>query len=120
MTKVLVADDEPSVREILSRFLTSKGDEVITAADGEQALEMFRLHKPELVLLDIMMPRLNGLETLKRIRSLDDKVGVIMISALGDEATARQAIALGAYDYITKPFSFDYLETTVMTKLLLR
>jgi two-component system, OmpR family, response regulator ResD len=95
--RVLVVDDEPIVREVLSRYLTRAGFEVSAAADGQVALEIFEASRPELVVLDLMLPRVDGLEVFRRIRA-SDGAAVIML-------TARVGLELGADDYVAKPFS---------------
>ncbi len=117
--RILVADDDESIRGVLKRFLEQKNYEVITVCDGKQAVEQFKKFKPAMTLLDISMPVMNGLETLKKILELDSKAAVAMITANGELETARMCMQLGAYDYIAKPFNFDYLETSVSAKILL-
>ena len=118
MSKILVVDDEKDITDMLARFLKDAGHEPITAQSGLEAVEKVTKDKPEIVLLDIRMPGMDGVETLKKIRALDPKIGVIMITAFSDEATAKKCIELGAFDYITKPISLDYLEKAVILKLL--
>ena len=115
LTTVLVADDKKSMREFLSEALQKEGYQVSLAADGEQALELFRELIPDIVITDIRMPGLNGLEFLKSMRDLDPEAVVIVITAYGSIETAVTAMKSGAYDYITKPFSIDEL-TVVMDK----
>lgn len=117
--KVLVVDDEPRIREVLEKFLAKKGFQPITAASGEEALEKVMKEGPIVVLSDIKMPGMDGIMLLKRIREINEGIGVIMITAVGDEDIAHQAIELGAYDYIVKPLDFDYLEMCLLTKILL-
>lgn len=116
--RVLVADDDPGVQTVLNRFLKSKGYSVWSAADGRQALEKELLFKPHLVLLDIDMPVLDGLSTLRRLRELNRPLGIIMISGAENAETARQCLKEGASDFIAKPFNFDYLELSVWAKIL--
>lgn len=118
MSKILVVDDEKDITDMLARFLKDAGHEPITAQSGLEAVEKVTKDKPEIVLLDIRMPGMDGVETLKKIRALDPKIGMIMITAFSDEATAKKCIELGAFDYITKPISLDYLEKAVILKLL--
>ena len=115
--RILVVDDEEEIRQLVAEFLESRGYSVITAASGADALIAVKHYRPDLVLMDIMMPRMNGLEALKRIREIDRHVGIIMLTAVEDETIAREAIRREAYDYITKPLDFGYLELAVMTKL---
>ena len=118
-TKVLVVDDEPSVRDVLSRFLVERGYLVDAAADGHEALAMIRADMPDIVLLDLKMPRLGGIELLQLLREEGVDVAVITISGHADEDTARESLRLGAADFINKPFDLEYLETSLLAKLLL-
>jgi DNA-binding response OmpR family regulator len=101
---VLVVDDEPMVREVLARYLEKDGFAVDTASDGAEALEAFEAGRPDLVLLDLMLPRVDGLEVFRRIRA-QGQTAVIMLTAKGEETDRVVGLELGADDYITKPFS---------------
>ena len=101
---VLVVDDEPIVRDVLSRYLLRSGFSVGSAADGEAALEAIDQEPPDLVLLDLMLPRLDGIEVFHRIRTRSD-TPVIMLTAKGAESDRIAGLELGADDYVTKPFS---------------
>jgi len=101
---VLVVDDEPMVREVLTRYLEKDGFSVETAADGEEALATFDRSAPDVVLLDLMLPRVDGLELLKRMRGRRF-APVIMLTAKGAETDRIVGLELGADDYVTKPFS---------------
>jgi DNA-binding NtrC family response regulator len=118
MEKILVVDDEIHVVRLLQEFLTSKGYEVYTAMNGAEALVKVKEMKPRIVLLDIMMPGMGGIDTLKEIKKIDPNIGVIMVTAIIDEDLANRAVKLGAYDYITKPINIDYLETCVAVKMI--
>src|SRR5918994_5592136 len=102
--RVLVVDDEPMVREVLSRYLERDGFEVESAADGELALQAFEARRPDLVLLDLMLPRLDGFEVFRRIRARAPSP-VIMITARGDVTDRIVGLEIGADDYVSKPFS---------------
>jgi two-component system nitrogen regulation response regulator NtrX len=104
---VLVVDDEKSIIETLSSIIEDEGYDVITASSGEKGLKMFLKHNPDIILLDIWMPDMDGIETLKQIRSRDKEVSIIMISGHSNIDTAVQAIKLGAYDFLEKPLSLD-------------
>lgn len=117
MPRILVVDDEPDAVELLQEFLIVKGYDVITASDGEEALRQVKEHRPHLVLLDVRMPRMNGMEVLKRVREIDREVGVIMVTAVNEEDTGREALKMGAFDYITKPLDFQYLERSLWYKI---
>ena len=117
MPRVLVVDDEPDALELLQAFLEAKGYEVLTASDGEEALQKVKEERPHLMLLDVRMPKLTGLEVLKRVREIDREVGVIMVTAVNEEETGRQALQMGAFDYITKPLDLKYLERCLWVKI---
>lgn len=102
--RVLVVDDEPMVRDVLARYLTKEGFAVETAEDGEAALVAFEQARPDLVLLDLMLPRIDGIEVFRRIRA-STSTAVIMLTAKGDETDRVVGLELGADDYVTKPFS---------------
>jgi DNA-binding response OmpR family regulator len=117
MPRVLVVDDEPDFIELLREFLTVKGYEVTAASDGEEALRKVKEDRPHLILLDVRMPKMNGLEVLKQVREIDHEVGVIMVTAVNEEETGRQALKMGAFDYITKPLDLNYLERSLWYKI---
>jgi DNA-binding response OmpR family regulator len=102
--RVLVVDDEPIVREVLARYLSRDGFTVDTAEDGEEALAAFGRSRPDLVLLDLMLPRLDGLEVFRRMRG-EAGPAVIMLTARGEETDRIVGLELGADDYVVKPFS---------------
>jgi DNA-binding response OmpR family regulator len=114
---VLVVDDDPATVELLRDFLVAKGYEVLTAADGAEALRTVKAERPHLLLLDVMMPKLDGLEVLRQVKAIDPGVGVIMVTGVNEEAIGRQAMALGAFDYIVKPLDLPYLEQSLWYKL---
>jgi len=118
MAKILVVDDEIEACNALKEFLEVKGYEVHTAQDGSSALDKVRELRPHLVLLDMIMPGMHGIEVLQEIKEIDSKIGVIMVTVVTDEAQAKKALQLGAYDYITKPVDLNYLDTVVMVKIL--
>jgi DNA-binding response OmpR family regulator len=107
--KVLVIDDEPSIVELFTDYLTGQGFDVISAGGGEEGLDRLRSDSPDIVLLDMRMPGVDGLETLRRIRKVNMGVPVLMVSGNDDIAAAKEAIALGAFDYTLKPVDFNYL-----------
>ena len=102
--KLLVVDDDRDLVEVLDYALRREGHEVIRAYDGEAALAAVRKEKPDLVVLDINLPKLAGFVVLERIRHLDDHVAVLMLSARADESDVLRGLQLGADDYLTKPF----------------
>jgi OmpR family response regulator RpaB len=106
--RVLVADDEAQIRKVLRHRLEVAGYEVFTAEDGEQALELFHNIKPDLVILDISMPRLDGYQVCATIREVSD-IPIMVLSARTDEPDRLAGLRLGADDYVTKPFSLAEL-----------
>jgi two-component system response regulator ResD len=102
--RVLVVDDEPIVRDVLGRYLSRGGFEVTTAEDGSAALERFAAAPPDLVLLDLMLPGVDGVEVFTRIRAGHD-TPVILLTAKGEETDRLVGLEIGADDYVTKPFS---------------
>lgn len=102
--RVLLVDDEATIRDIVRRYLVADGFEVAEAGDGEDALRQFQARRPDLVVLDIMMPGLDGLEVLRRLRAESD-VYVILLTAKAEEVDKLVGLSVGADDYLTKPFS---------------
>ncbi len=104
MTKILVIDDEPSIINLVSAYLKPEGYEVFTAADGNAGLKAARVFKPDLIILDLMLPGMDGIELLSRLRRESD-VYVIMLTARTEETDKIVGLSVGADDYVTKPFS---------------
>jgi len=104
MTKILVIDDEPSIINLVSAYLKPEGYEVYTAADGNSGLKAARAFKPDLIILDLMLPGMDGIELLSRLRRESD-VYVIMLTARTEETDKIVGLSVGADDYVTKPFS---------------
>jgi len=117
MQRILVIDDEPSIRELLKDFFTGKGFEVTTSSDGETALNLLKDNKFDLLLLDLMMPGMNGLDVLREIASEKLDIPSIMITAYASVSTAVEAMKLGAFDYITKPFVLEDVYLTARRAL---
>jgi two-component system response regulator PilR (NtrC family) len=113
MTTILIVDDEKSMREFLKILLVKEGYKVITARDGDQALELMQNSPADLVISDIRMPGISGLELLARIKDNDEDVPVIMITAFASPNDAVQAMKSGAYDYISKPFNVDEIKSVI-------
>jgi DNA-binding response OmpR family regulator len=103
--RVLVVDDDPTVSDVVRRYLEHAGLHVTLAADGPSALRAFAADRPDLVVLDLMLPGIDGIEVCRQLRSRPDDVPVVMLTALGDEADRVLGLQLGADDYVTKPFS---------------
>lgn len=114
--KILIVDDEISIRRILETRLSMIGYKVISASDGEEALETFRKEYPTLVILDVMMPKLDGYGVCQELRKESD-VPIIMLTALGDVSDRITGLELGADDYIIKPFSPKELEARIRSVL---
>ncbi len=104
MPKVLVADDALFTRKVLREILEAEGCEVIEASNGKDAVEKFRLEHPDLVLLDVSMPDMDGLTALRAIKEADENAKVVMVSAMGQTSVVKEALKLGACDFIVKPF----------------
>src|SRR2546428_13905567 len=114
--RVLVVDDEPQITRVLRTVLSSKGYQVRTAAEGEAALTNFTEWRPELVITDLYMPHMDGVELCRRIRALSN-VPIIVLSVKGEERTKVEALDSGADDYVTKPFGIDELLARVRAAL---
>jgi DNA-binding NtrC family response regulator len=113
MAKILVVDDEPSMVDVLCTVLRGQGHDVVPAATGDRAIQLFPQINPDLVITDIKMSPVNGMEVLRATKQYDPKVGVIMITAYATVESAVEAMRMGAYHYITKPFKIDELQMTV-------
>lgn len=113
MRKILIADDEKNMRWILAKNLKEEGFDVIEATDGGEAFNLFIDKEPDMVLLDYKMPVIDGMEVLKRIRTINDSIPVIMITAHGSTDAAVEAMKLGAVDYLSKPFDIEELKLTI-------
>jgi DNA-binding NtrC family response regulator len=116
-SKILVVDDEHLIRWSLEQSLKKQGYDVSTAATGEEAFKQVQDDPPELMLLDIQLPGIDGLEVLEKVKELDEDVIVIMVTALGVLETAVKAMRMGAHDYINKPFNLDELSIIVRKAL---
>jgi two-component system nitrogen regulation response regulator GlnG len=113
MSKLLLIDDEEDVRYSIQRIFASPDIEVATAASGEEGIKVIPKYKPDLVLMDVRMTGMTGLETLRKIRESDPKLLVILMTAYGTTQTAIEAMKLGAYDYLLKPFDIAKLKEVV-------
>ncbi|HEY5974187.1 MAG TPA: sigma-54 dependent transcriptional regulator [Geobacteraceae bacterium] len=116
-TKILVVDDEHLIRWSLEQNLKKQGYEVLTAGSGEDALRVVREEQPDLVLLDIQLPGISGLEVLEKVKEFDEDTVVIMVTAHGGLETAVTAMRLGAYDYLNKPFNLDEMAIVIKKAL---
>ncbi len=120
MAKILIVDDDEKIRNILALLLRGRKHQVTTADSGEQALEIAPELRPDLVLLDIQMPGIDGLETLRQLRLRSPAIDVIMMTEHGTICSAVEAMREGAQDYITRPFDNDELMLLVDRTLEMR
>jgi DNA-binding NtrC family response regulator len=107
--RVLIVDDDKDIVRIVQTMLEGRGWSISAAYSGSEALEKVASKKPDVVLLDIMMPEMNGIEVLKRIKKIDANARIIMITAFGDVESYLDSMELGAFEYINKPFETDEL-----------
>lgn len=115
--KVLVVDDEPDICEILGLFLKENGYGFLQANDGKQALAKVKKEKPEIVILDLAMPQMTGLEILRRIKKDSKETNVVLITAYRDAEKIVEAFHLGAIDCVFKPFDFKRLKKVLSSKI---
>src|SRR5215467_12178608 len=113
---ILVVDDEPEIVRALQRTLTANGYTVFTAINGEEAVEMVTQHRPDLLLLDLLLPGMSGLEVCRRVRSVSN-IPIIVLSVKGAERDKVEALDLGADDYVSKPFGMDEVLARVRVAL---
>jgi DNA-binding response OmpR family regulator len=118
MTKLLIVEDETAILSAMRRGFEYEGYAVVTAADGNAALRAWRRERPDLVVLDVMLPRLSGMTVCERMREADDATPIIMLTARDDEISKVLGLRAGADDYVTKPFSF--LELLARVEAVLR
>ena len=102
---ILVVEDEPEIQELIGYNLDKSGHQVVFASTGEEALEMYKLHSPQMLLLDLMLPGMSGLKVCKELKTSENPPLIIMLTARGEEADIVRGLEVGADDYITKPFS---------------
>jgi two-component system chemotaxis response regulator CheY len=117
MPKVLVVDDAQFMRMRCARLLTENGFEVVEAENGAQAIQVYQQQKPDVVLMDITMPEMDGLTALKELRSRHPDARVVMLTALGQQGIVIEAIKSGARDFIVKPFDTERVLTAVRKML---
>ena len=115
--KILVVDDEPEVRQLMEHFLTECGYEVRIAENGRLALAALDTFMADVVLLDMHMPEMDGLETLKRLTARSPSLPVIMVTVNEDVETTTHLLQMGVADYVPKPFNLDYLEQAINIQL---
>jgi len=119
MASVLVVEDDRAIARLLLEFLRDRGHEARQAGGGMEALSLMRQRKFDLVLLDIAMPGISGIETLRQLKVEFPSTAVIMISGVSDEQVALMSLTLGASDFLRKPFDLDYLDRVVAQGLAL-
>ena len=117
--RVLVTDDEIEVRKMLVEHCRGRGYEVLEAADGDEALALVPEYRPHIVLLDLLMAGIGGMEALRRIKAMSPDVRVIMVTAVEQLESAQKALELGASDYVTKPFSLQELDSVLEFHMLM-
>ena len=116
--KILTVDDQMGIDSFFYEFFTVRNYEVFNAMSGKEAIEVVKKEKPRIILLDINMRGMDGIETLKKIREIDKECAVIMVTGVKDDDTMQRAKELGADDYITKPLSLEYLDKVVLLKVM--
>ena len=114
---VLIVDDDLKFRQILKEFLELRGFGVQAVGSGPEALESLQQLPPQVILLDIKMPEMDGLETLRRVRVLRPNLPVILVTNVDDDQVMHEAGMLGSHEYVLKPFNFEHLETILLTKV---
>ena len=114
----MTVDDEMGIDSFFYEFFTLRNYQVFNALSGKEAIEIVKKEKPRIILLDINMRGMDGIETLKKIREIDKDVAIIMVTGVKDEDVVKKAKELGADDYITKPLSLEYLEKVVLLKFI--
>ena len=118
--KLLIVDDDPNIVHLLMDWYSACGYETFAVTDGDEALVEFRKQHPDIVLLDLHMPRMDGLAVLREIKEIDANAGVIIMTGDVKAARARLTLKEGACDFITKPLNLDYLDTSIEANLLVR
>ncbi len=117
MPKLLIVDDESDIREFAKNFFKKRGIEVLTASGGRTALDIISKENPTLVLLDVRMEEMTGIEALRELRKTNSTVKVIMVSGVEDEETINEAKTLGVVGYVHKPLILEELEKIVLAQL---
>ncbi|MDD5355890.1 MAG: response regulator [Candidatus Omnitrophica bacterium] len=118
MSKLLIVDDEVDVREFAKNFFQRRKIEVIVSSSGEEALDLLVKEKPDLVLLDVRLGGMDGIEVLQKMRQMQNNTQVIMVTGVDEKETSDKAKELGVTDYIHKPLKLDELEEVVLKRLL--
>jgi DNA-binding response OmpR family regulator len=117
LAKILLVEDEIEILDAITEYLEREGYAVTRAVDGAEALRSVQNERPDLVLLDVGLPGLSGLEVLRRLREDHPRVPVVMLTGLNDEAQARRTLQMGAVDYVRKPFDLGHLSRVVLAAI---
>lgn len=110
---ILAVDDDPKQLELLGAKLAQENYRLIVTQSGEEALKTIKMEKPDLVLLDILMPNMDGLATLKQIKKLDPDIAVVMVTSVYDNEEGKRCFEAGASEYVTKPVDFEHLKQVI-------
>ncbi|MDP3804041.1 MAG: response regulator [Candidatus Omnitrophota bacterium] len=116
--KILTVDDQMGIDSFFYEFFSVRNYEVLNAMSGKEAIEIVKKERPRLVLLDINMSGMSGIEALKKIKEIDKNIVVIMVTGVKDDDVINEALSAGADDYITKPLSLEYLDKVVLLKFI--
>ncbi len=114
---ILIVDDERELRNLFNKALTEEGYNVLVAENGEKAIDAVKKDEPDLVLLDIRMPGMGGMDVLRRLKAIRRNLVVVILTGYGTIKSARMAMMLGAHDYVTKPFNLGYLKAVIKDAL---
>lgn len=117
MITLLVVDDEPGICDFIDDFFTRRGHKVVSATDPKKVLGLVEKEKPQVILMDILMPHLSGIDLVKQIRQKSKTTKIVMVTIADTDEMKQKAKAAGADDFIRKPFEVDYLENVVMKKI---
>ncbi|MBT3879893.1 MAG: response regulator [Candidatus Scalindua sp.] len=120
MAKILIVDDNKNIAFLLKSFLEEIDYDVIVSHNGIDALEKVKSLKPDIMILDLLMEGIDGMEVLRRIRLFNKSIGIIVVSAVVNEDIAKEALAKGADEYITKPIDYNYLSESILFDLVMR
>ncbi|MFZ2657132.1 MAG: response regulator [Victivallales bacterium] len=118
LPSIMVIDDDLHILSLLDIYLSKKGVKTVTCSSAKEALNILRSSQIKLALVDICMPGMTGVELLQHIQKITPSTHVIMITGMGDMEVAKKCMQLGAKDFITKPFDFEYLETSILAELI--
>jgi len=120
VAKILIVDDNKNIAFLLKSFLEEIDYDVIVSHNGIDALEKVKSLKPDIMILDLLMEGIDGMEVLRRIRLFNKSIGIIVVSAVVNEDIAKEALAKGADEYITKPIDYNYLSESILFDLVMR